>query len=311
MAPVETKRELDRDLDRELKAERRRIEKSLRRLLKGEKGVPPRLKKAMEHSLLAGGKRLRPVLLLWTWDAIAAKRKTTPVDREQALVAACALEMLHTYSLIHDDLPAMDDDDLRRGRPTCHVAFDEATAILAGDGLHARAFSLLAASAGRLAGPLVSLVADAVGPAGMVGGQQHDLDAEGKAVTATVVRKIHTGKTARLLMAAMGAGALLAGANAGAREAVGNAALDLGLAFQGADDVLDVTATAAKLGKTVGKDVASGKATWVRVEGLEKASRRARRHGEKGRDGLTAALPKGPQTERLLALAGLLWNREY
>ena len=155
MAPVETKH----DLDRELKVERRRIEKSLRRLLKDEKGVPPRLKKAMEHSLLAVGKRLRPVLLLWTWDAIAAKRKTTPVDREQALVAACALEMLHTYSLIHDDLPAMDDDDLRRGRPTCHVAFDEATAILAGDGLHARAFSLLAGSAGKLCGFHVRTIA--------------------------------------------------------------------------------------------------------------------------------------------------------
>ena len=298
------------ELKRELTAERRRIEKSLRRLLNCEKGVPPRLNQAMKHSLLAGGKRLRPILLLWTWDAVAAGRRTTPVDREAALMAACGLEMLHTYSLIHDDLPAMDDDDLRRGRPTCHVAFDEPTAILAGDALQARAFSLLAGSGGRLAGSLVGLVADAVGPAGMVGGQQYDLEAEGTAVSAAVVNKIHTGKTARLLMASVGAGALLAGASEKMRLALEAAGLDLGLAFQGADDILDVTATEARLGKTIGKDVAAGKATWVRVEGLAKASDRARRHGERGRDGLLAALPSGPDTERLVGLAEMLWQRE-
>ncbi len=298
------------DLERELVRERRGIEKSLRQLLNVEKGVPSRLKQAMRHSLLAGGKRLRPILVLWTWDALVAARKKTPVAREQVLVAACALEMLHTYSLIHDDLPAMDNDDLRRGQPTCHVAFDEPTAILAGDGLQARAFSLLAGSGGRLAGPLVALVADAVGPAGMVGGQQYDLDAEGREVTAAVVRKIHTGKTARLLMAAMGTGALLAGANDRVQKEIDQAALNLGLAFQGADDVLDVTASAAKLGKTAGKDEDAVKATWVRVEGLEKALLRAQRHGQAGRDALTTVLPKGPKTDLLLALTGKLWNRD-
>ena len=310
MAAAEFTREFKRELKRELTGERRRIEKSLRRLLNSEKGVPPRLKQAMKHSLLAGGKRLRPILLLWTWDAVAAGRRTTPVDREAALVAACGLEMLHTYSLIHDDLPAMDDDDLRRGRPTCHVAFDEPTAILAGDALQARAFSLLAGSGGRLAGPLVGLVAAAVGPAGMVGGQQYDLDAEGTTVTAAVVKKIHTGKTARLLMAALGAGALLAGASEKTRLAVEAAGLELGLAFQGADDILDVTATEARLGKTIGKDEAAGKATWVRVEGLAKASDRARGHGERGREGLLATLPSGPDTDRLVGLAEMLWQRE-
>jgi len=299
------------ELSRELDTERGRVEKSLRRLINGEKGVPRRLRQAMRHSLLAGGKRLRPILLLWTWDAVAAGRRRSPVDRDQVLIAACALEMLHTYSLIHDDLPAMDDDALRRGRPTCHVAFDEATAILAGDGLQALAFSLLARSGGALAGPLVMLVADAVGPVGMVGGQQLDLAAEGCEVTVGMVRRIHTGKTARLLIAAVGAGALLAGADTVVQERAEAAAGDLGLAFQGTDDVLDVTATAVDLGKTAGKDAASGKATWVRVEGLAKASRRARRHGQRGLDGLTAALPAGPARDRLLTLAWLLWNRDH
>ena len=298
------------DLQRELAAERRLVERELRRLLKNERGVPPRLRAAMGHSLLAGGKRLRPILLLWTWDAVAAGRRRVPIGRDQALVAACALEMLHTYSLIHDDLPAMDDDDLRRGRPTCHVAFDEATAILAGDGLQALAFALLARSGGRMAGPLVELVADAVGPAGMVGGQQYDLDAEGVPVDAAMVRRIHTGKTARLLMASVGAGALLAGAPAVTRLGLETAARDLGLAFQGADDVLDITATAAELGKTAGKDAATGKATWVRVEGLAKASARAQALGRRGTGRLAETLPAGAAKERLLALAWLLWNRD-
>ncbi len=298
------------ELEQNLASECRGVEKTLRRLIKSEKGVPRRLRQAMSHSLLAGGKRLRPILLLWTWDVIAARRKRTPVNRDAALVAACALEMLHTYSLIHDDLPAMDDDNLRRGQPTCHVAFDEATAILAGDGLHAWAFSLLVQSGGGVAGQLAGLVADAIGPAGMVGGQQLDLDAEGAVVTAATVRKIHTAKTAKLLMASVGAGALLAGANARVRGRVQDAALELGLAFQGADDILDVTATDEDLGKTVGKDVAADKATWIRVEGLAKAQKRAQKHGQRGMDDLVAALPAGPERDRLLALAWRLWNRE-
>jgi len=298
------------DLNKAMAAERRGIEQALRRLLNQEKGVPRRLRQAMGHSLLAGGKRLRPILMLWTWDALATGKRRPPVTRDQVQVAACALEMLHTYSLIHDDLPAMDDDNRRRGRPTCHVAFDEATAILAGDALQALAFGLLARSGGAMTGPLVGLVADAVGPAGMVGGQQYDLDAEGTEVTAAQVRRIHLGKTARLLMAAVEAGALLAGATARRRDGATLAARELGLAFQGADDVLDVTASDEVLGKTAGKDTASGKATWIRVEGLAKAARRVQRHGQRGTAGLAAALPSGPERERLLALAWLLWNRD-
>ena len=268
------------------------------------------MKDAMGHSLMGGGKRLRPILALWAFDALAEGPRQTPVDRQAVGDAACALEMLHTYSLIHDDLPAMDDDDLRRGRPTCHVAFDEATAILAGDGLQALAFCVLARSGGPLAGPLVDLVGRAVGPAGMVGGQQNDLDAEGCAADVALVRRIHRDKTARLLAAALCSGALLSGTDPATLARIEKAGLDLGLAFQGADDILDVTASSTQLGKTVGKDEAAGKATWVRVEGLEAAQRRTTRLGRAGLRELEVALPAGEARDRLLALTAMMWNRD-
>jgi geranylgeranyl pyrophosphate synthase len=293
----------------ELDRERRAVDRELGRLLRAERGVPARLREAMVHSVTGGGKRLRPVLMLWAWDAFAGRRP--PVPRENVLAAACGLEMIHTYSLIHDDLPAMDDDVLRRGRPTCHVAFDEATAILAGDGLQALGFTLLARAGGRAAGPLVELVGDAVGPRGMVGGQQDDLDAEGAEPTAALVRRIHAGKTACLLAAAVAGGALLAGAGAARVEEARRAGMDLGLAFQGADDVLDLTASTDTLGKSAGKDAAAGKVTWIAVEGLDQAASRAARDGRRGLRRLAAALPPGPRAERLLALGRLMWNRDH
>ncbi len=298
-------------LRRAMEQERRVVEKHLRRLLNGQKGVPSRLKAAMKHSLMGGGKRLRPLLVLWTYDALGEGRARPAVSRPAAMEAACAVEMLHTYSLIHDDLPAMDDDVLRRGRPTCHVAFDEATAILAGDALQALAFTLLAGSGGAVAGDLVRILGEAVGPAGMVGGQQRDLDAEGQPVDARLVRRIHLGKTAALLAACLEAGALLAGAAEENRKLLRAAGLDLGLAFQGADDVLDVTATSAQLGKSPGKDAATGKATWVRVEGLEKARRRVERLVGKGLAELEAGLPAGEAGTRLLALGDLMGHRDH
>lgn len=300
----------EQPLQQQLKAERQLVEKELRRLLRTRSGVPERLHQAMRHSLLGGGKRLRPVILLWTYDAVVRGRKRAPVDRDQALQAACALEMLHTYSLIHDDLPAMDDDVLRRGRPTCHVAFDEATAILAGDGLQALGFQTLAEAGGSRAGQLVSLAARAVGPAGMVGGQQEDLDSEGCAVSPAVVRRIHLKKTAALLAAAFACGALLGGGDEATVEGVSGAGKDLGLAFQGADDLLDVTGSAVDLGKTAGKDQAADKATWVRLEGLAAARRRTDRLGKKGLLGLATALRPGPQRQRLIDLGGMMWNRD-
>lgn len=296
-----------------LAAERKAVEKNLRSLLNGEKGVPARLKSAMRHSLMSGGKRLRPILALWTWDALAGKslrKNSRGFGRARVMDAACALEMLHTYSLIHDDLPAMDDDNLRRGRPTCHVAYDEATAILAGDGLQALAFCILARAGGPDAGRLVDLVGRSVGPAGMVGGQQNDLDSEGVEVTSALVRLIHRDKTARLLAASMSCGALMAGKRPAVLDRIERAGMDLGLAFQAADDILDVTATSAQLGKTVGKDEAAGKATWVRAEGMASARARMKRLGLKGARELEDALPAGPDSDRLLELAGLMWNRD-
>jgi len=298
------------ELRRELSQEKAAVDRNLRRLLAAEKGIPARLKSAMRHSLLGGGKRLRPILALWTWDALKPRHGKARLSRVKVLDAACALEMLHTYSLIHDDLPAMDDDLLRRGRPTCHVAFDEATAILAGDGLQALAFCVLARAGGPVAGPLVDMVGRAVGPGGMVGGQQKDLEAEGSPVTAAAIRGIHRDKTARLLAVSLNCGSLLADGPPRVRAAVDKAGLDLGLAFQGADDILDVTGTAARLGKTAGKDQAAGKATWVRAEGMASARRRTIRLGKSGIRGLELALPAGPGRDRLAALATMMWNRD-
>jgi geranylgeranyl pyrophosphate synthase len=296
------------DLRAALQAERRIVDKELRRLLAAQRGVPKQLARAMRHSVTGGGKRLRPVLLLWCHDACAGARAGG--GRSRALTAACAVELLHTYSLIHDDLPAMDDDVLRRGRPTCHVVYGEATAILAGDALQALGFTLLGQAGGALAGPLVALLGEAVGPAGMVGGQQDDLTAEHAALTPALVRRIHARKTARLIAAALAGGALLGGGDAATVDAVQRAGMDLGLAFQGADDILDETATSARLGKSAGKDAAAGKATWVRVEGLERAARRADRDGNRGLRRLAAALPPGTRGERLLALGRVMWNRD-
>lgn len=295
----------------ELERTRAEVDKALREYLAGTKGIPRRLKAAMGHSLLGGGKRLRPILALWIWQAFQASRGKQAAHHQQVMMAACGLEMLHTYSLIHDDLPAMDDDVLRRGRPTCHVAFGEGTAILAGDALQAQGFALLARSGRDQAADLVDLVAQAVGPAGMVGGQQNDLDAEGQEVTPALIRRIHRDKTAKLLSASLVAGGLLAGCGGEMLSAISQAGLDLGLAFQGADDILDVTATTAQLGKSAGKDQAAGKATWVALEGLEKARKRTLRYGTRGVKTLTEVLPRGEFSDRLLALGRAMWQREH
>lgn len=293
-----------------LAAEQAAVEKNLRLLLNGEKGIPAKLKSAMRHSLMSGGKRLRPILALWSYDTLLPRRGKSPVNRQAVMDSACALEMLHTYSLVHDDLPAMDDDDLRRGHPTCHVAFDEATAILAGDGLQALAFCILARSGGPKAGSLGDMVGRAVGPAGMVGGQQNDLDSEGAEVNAALVGRIHRDKTAKLLAVSLTSGALLAGCSKDCLERIEKAGMALGLAFQGADDILDVTATTAQLGKSAGKDEAAGKATWVRVEGLEAARRRTARLGSSGLRALTDTLPVGQPRDRLIGLASMMWMRD-
>jgi geranylgeranyl pyrophosphate synthase len=254
-------------------------ETALERALPPASEAPERLHQAMRYAVFAGGKRLRPALVLAAAELCGAQAQLPAVG-----AAMAAVECLHTYTLVHDDLPAMDDDDLRRGRPTCHKAFDEATAILVGDGLQTLAFELLA----TVSAPAVLVLAQASGSRGVVGGQQDDLDAEGAPIDASPacrarLERIHRGKTAALIRASCELGALAAGASAAQRAALATYGEHLGLAFQIADDVLDATATSAQLGKTAGKDAAQGKLTYVAVYGLTAAQREARQQ-------MTAAL---------------------
>jgi geranylgeranyl diphosphate synthase type II len=242
------------------------IDAELDRLIPRESAEPERVHSAIRWSLFARGKRFRPALLL-------ATGRTFGADNDDLLRAACALEMIHTYSLIHDDLPSMDNDELRRGRPTCHVKFDEATAILAGDALQTLAFQTIAEDkrlSPDLRVQLVSEIARAAGtPEGMVAGQAHDLDAESREVTNAELERIHHRKTGALIRAAARCGAIIAGAGARELEAVTEYATNLGLLFQITDDLLDVTATAEDLGKTPGKDARSRKATYPALYGIE------------------------------------------
>jgi geranylgeranyl diphosphate synthase, type II len=242
------------------------IDSELDQLIPEESAEPVGVHAAIRWSLFAGGKRFRPALLLATGQTFGAAS-------DNLLRTACALEMIHTYSLIHDDLPAMDNDDLRRGRPTCHVKFDEATAILAGDALQGLAFQTIAEDARlppALRVQLVSEIARASGtPEGMVAGQAHDLDAESREVSSGELERIHQRKTGALIRAAARCGAIIAGANQAELQAITEYANNLGLLFQITDDLLDVTATAEDLGKTPGKDARSRKATYPALYGME------------------------------------------
>lgn len=242
------------------------VELELNSLLPLSGTEPAKIHQAIRWSVFAGGKRFRPVLLLATGQAFGAE--------SNALIrTACAFEMIHTYSLIHDDLPAMDDDDLRRGRPTCHVRFDEATAILAGDALQTLAFRSIAEderldAATRIV--LISELAQAAGtPEGMVAGQALDMEAETRQVNGTQLEEIHRHKTGALIVAAARCGAIIGGANENELAAITSYASHLGLLFQITDDLLDVTATAEDLGKTPGKDAQSNKATYPALHGME------------------------------------------
>jgi len=242
------------------------IDAELDRLLPKGSDEPTRVHEAIRWSVFAGGKRFRPALLLATGQTFGA-------PAEDLVRTACALEMIHTYSLIHDDLPSMDDDDLRRGRPTCHVKFGEATAILAGDALQTLAFQTIAEDE-RLAPDLrVQLIAEiahhAGTPGGMVAGQAHDLAAESRDVTKRELEDIHLKKTGALIRAAAICGAIIAGASENELAAITEYAKHLGLLFQITDDLLDVTATVEDLGKTPGKDARSRKATYPALYGIE------------------------------------------
>ena len=267
--------------------------------------VPERLAGAMRHAVLGGGKRLRPFLVL-------ESARLCGVPDEAALNAAAALECIHCYSLVHDDLPAMDDDDLRRGRPTVHKAFDEATAILAGDALLTLGFEIMADAATHPE-PAVRCalglgLARASGRAGMAGGQMLDLMAAGAAPAEADVLRLQAMKTGALILFACEAGAILAGADAARRQALRDYGTALGLAFQLADDLLDVNGNAAVVGKAVAKDKDAGKATLVALIGAEAAvARLAEFQGQ----ALDALAPFGAQAEMLAAAADFVTNRKH
>jgi len=254
------------ELDSLLAGSRALVELELNKLLPLSGTAPEKIHQAIRWSVFAGGKRFRPALLLAVGEAFSA-----PV--EALIRTACAFEMVHTYSLIHDDLPAMDDDDLRRGRPTCHVRFDEATAILAGDALQTLAFQTIAEDIGLDAATRIALIAElthaAATPDGMVAGQALDMEAEARQVSRAQLDEIHRLKTGALIRAAARSAAIIGGASESELAAVTSYGSHLGLLFQITDDFLDVTATAEDLGKTPGKDARSNKATYPALHGME------------------------------------------
>jgi geranylgeranyl diphosphate synthase type II len=280
---------------------------ALERLLPPETQVPSSIHKAMRHSTFAGGKRLRPVLVMEAARMIR-RQGDLPEGIEQL---GAAIEMLHTYSLIHDDLPALDNDDLRRGKPTCHVVFGEAIAILAGDALQTRAYEVLAnlRSPAAATVEIIRLIAQATGTVeGMIGGQVLDLEGEGTKPTAASVDAIHRAKTGALIRVSVVAGGIYGGATPEDVPRLTEFGRKAGLAFQIVDDVLDMTQDSAQLGKTAGKDLASDKATWPAVFGIEAS----RQHAEKLiAEAFAELAPYGPHAEGLKSVARYLVERTH
>ena len=292
------------DLKAYLVARQKEVDRALHRFLPRETAKPATIHKAMRYSLFAGGKRLRPILCLAAAEACGGERKA-------ALPVACAMECIHTYSLIHDDLPSMDNDDFRRGRATCHKVFGDGIAVLAGDALLTIAFEIAAGADLPRRYPLkdvITEIAVAAGSRKLIAGQVADLEAEGKPITRSGLRYIHENKTAAMLVASVRLGAISANATARQLEAITAFGAALGLAFQVIDDILDVTQTSEKLGKSAGKDAAAQKATYPAVIGLEKSRREAQRLT---RDAHGALSVFGANAETLHALADYLLDRDY
>jgi geranylgeranyl diphosphate synthase type II len=291
------------DLDRYLNERKKMVEAALAAHLDRCEGAPATLREAMSYSLLAGGKRLRPILALAACEAVGAKP-------DEAIDAACAVEFVHTYSLIHDDLPAMDDDDFRRGRPTSHKKFGEAVAILAGDALCAEAFRVAAQNrTGRQdrVADVVFELARAAGAVGMVGGQVIDIEATGKKISVDELETLHRAKTGELLLVAVRAGARMGGADAAAMERLTVYGRALGLAFQIVDDVLDITADLETLGKDPGSDREAGKTTFVDLLGVDGARARAQSVMD---EGIGALEPFGARADALRALGRYTVERD-
>ena len=287
-----------------LKRRRELVDRALGRAVPPVSAKPPTIHQAMRYSLMAGGKRLRPILTLAAAEACGAKNLTT------ILPAACAVELIHTYSLIHDDLPCMDDDDLRRGRPTSHKVYGEGVAVLAGDALLTRAFGLIAEITPAKRYPLAVLLeetAKAAGSLQLIAGQVADIEAEGRKLSIGDVRFIHERKTAAMIVFSLRLGAMIANATPRELKAVTQFGQALGLAFQIIDDILDVTQSSEQLGKSAGKDLKSSKATYPAVIGLESSHKEANRLTKKA---LGALKELGFQSVRLHEIAERLMIRE-
>ena len=288
-----------------LRAHQKEIDRALDRHLPKASTKPATLHKAMRYSLFAGGKRLRPILCLAAAEACRGKISN-------ALPLACALECIHTYSLVHDDLPSMDNDDYRRGRPTCHKVFGEGIAVLAGDALLTIAFEIVSSAKPTPRYGLSALlreIAVAAGSQKLIAGQVADLKAEGRKAGRDQLRYIHENKTAAILTSSVRLGAMSANAEAKKLQAVTRFGHSLGLAFQVIDDILDVTQTSEILGKSAGKDVAAKKATYPAVIGLEKSRAEARRLTRRAHDALSVF--RSGEAEPLHCLANYLLEREY
>jgi geranylgeranyl diphosphate synthase, type II len=288
-----------------LRSRQKEIDRALDRYLPKATVKPATLHKAMRYSLFAGGKRLRPILCLAAAEACHGKI-------ENALPLACALECIHTYSLVHDDLPSMDNDDFRRGRPTCHKVFGDGIAVLAGDGLLTIAFEIVSKAKPMPCydmSILLGEVAVAAGSQRLIAGQVADLEAEGEKVNRGQLRYIHENKTAAILTTSVRLGAMSANAELKKLRAITNFGRGLGLAFQVIDDILDVTQTSEMLGKSAGKDIAAQKATYPAVIGLEKSRAEARRLTREAHDALSIFGSR--EAEPLHCLANYLLERDY
>lgn len=292
------------ELKQYLAARQREIDRALDRFLPKASTRPPTMHKAMRYSLFAGGKRLRPILCIAAAEACGGKA-------QRAVPLGCAVECIHTYSLVHDDLPSMDNDDFRRGRPTSHKVFGEGIAILAGDALLTIAFEILAhakTTARYGTRDMLEELAVAAGSQKLIAGQVADLEAEGRNATRAALRYIHENKTAAMLAASVRLGAMSANATTGQLRAITAFGQSLGLAFQVIDDILDLTQTSERLGKSAGKDVAAQKATYPAVIGLEASRREAKRLTRKAHDALKSF---GARAGRLREIANYLLVREF
>jgi len=290
------------DFKTELTVRAAEVNSTLTSLIDAQKSLTPRLDEAIRYCLNAGGKRIRAAVLLWSSQALGGQ------PNKAAQIAAAAIEMVHTYSLIHDDLPAMDDDDIRRGQPSCHKQFDEATAILTGDAIITLAFEVLASEIDdpKIAVELIKTLARAAGAAGMVAGQMADLQNAGSKASLETLMYIHTNKTARMFEAAAAMGAIAAGGEKLHTDRLAAYGLKIGLAFQIADDILDLSATSEELGKTAGKDSKQEKITYPAIVGIEKSKAIA----AEVTDGAIAQLSDfGPEADMLRRLAKQLLER--